>query len=565
MAIEAMLQVADSNLSIRGFNLRNVHFHYSLTIPAEFEGVETQFSLRPLRNESSQMSSWHDFMLCVYENEQWHENCRGQIQVEYEGDNTEINYSEVMEKGRMDQRQTLDQAARNCTNLVDSTTLYRHLKKSGLSYGPSFQRLENIHWNDHEESYADVSLFHDPEDPYHEWASPHVVHPTTLDAIAHSVFVGLSRGGTLQQATRVPTKIGKVWISKNELSHPSNSVVKVHAKSTRKTVRMTESSVLALSSSSEQALVVIEKLETTVVADTNHVSQSYNEEHYYFNVDFRPDLSLLSATQATKYCSSPTPKTQSKKVFRDITHLTLIFISETLTQLESTATSAFPSHIQKYVEWMKLQIHKHKSGNLPDSSPEWTETFQDAAVKASLCTEVGISSSQGRLCVETGRNLHNIITGKVDFHEFLFQGSLARNYYREIIHDTDIAKSLSIYLDAYAHKYPRMKILELGAGTGGATELVLQTLFTHGDGGRGAPRFGQYDFTDVSNSFLEAARESFSDETRHLNFKVLDIETDPEAQGFEAGRFDLLIAFGVLHIAKDLEATVQNVRKLLRP
>ena len=77
-------------------------------------------------------------------------------------------------------------------------------------------------------------------------------------------------------------------------------------------------------------------------------------------------------------------------------------------------------------------------------------------------------------------------------------------------------------------------------------------------------RQAQYTFTDVSPVFLSQASEQFSDYP-NLRTAVLDIERDPKEQGFEAGKYDVVIAANVLHATADLRKTMANVSTLLAP
>ena len=105
-----------------------------------------------------------------------------------------------------------------------------------------------------------------------------------------------------------------------------------------------------------------------------------------------------------------------------------------------------------------------------------------------------------------------------------------------------------------SHRYPRMKILEIGAGTGGATRQVLGNL----------AGLESYTFTDISSGFFEAARGLFDGHVFEgkMEYKVLDIEQEI---GDEFGTFDLVVASCVLHATKNLEHTLRNCRRLLRP
>lgn len=147
----------------------------------------------------------------------------------------------------------------------------------------------------------------------------------------------------------------------------------------------------------------------------------------------------------------------------------------------------------------------------------------------------------------------------------MFAGDLAERTYHEMYTARRLKHSYSKYLDAVAHKHPTMRILEIGAGTGGASAMTLNIL-TSGEGGcLNAPRYGSYDFTDISPSFFERARERLPEHASRLNFKLFDVQCDPIDQGFELGSYDMIVAFGSIHIAKNLGRALCNSRKLLKP
>ena len=100
----------------------------------------------------------------------------------------------------------------------------------------------------------------------------------------------------------------------------------------------------------------------------------------------------------------------------------------------------------------------------------------------------------------------------------------------------------------------RLRVIEVGAGTGSATESVLPEL----------PE-GRYDYmyTDISAGFFAQAEALFGDEC--IEYRVLDIEKDPVEQGFDAHGYDLLIASNVLHATRYLEETLTHCRSLLAP
>ena len=102
----------------------------------------------------------------------------------------------------------------------------------------------------------------------------------------------------------------------------------------------------------------------------------------------------------------------------------------------------------------------------------------------------------------------------------------------------------------------RLRVIEVGAGTGSATASVLPEL--------PAGRF-DYVYTDISAGFFAEAEARFGDGGGSIEYRPLDIEKDPIDQGFDSHSYDLLIASNVLHATRFLEETLANCRALLAP
>ena len=101
-----------------------------------------------------------------------------------------------------------------------------------------------------------------------------------------------------------------------------------------------------------------------------------------------------------------------------------------------------------------------------------------------------------------------------------------------------------------------LRILEVGAGTGSGTSVVLPEL---------RPGNFTYMFTDISASFFAEAENRFGDSGAPIEYRPLDIERNPGDQGFDLHAYDLVIAVNVLHATSDLGETLANCRALLAP
>ena len=133
--------------------------------------------------------------------------------------------------------------------------------------------------------------------------------------------------------------------------------------------------------------------------------------------------------------------------------------------------------------------------------------------------------------------------------EAVYRDAPAARAFNTLIADT-VAKAV-----ADAPRGRRIRILEIGAGTGGTTSAILPRL----DAAR-----VDYVYTDISPAFFVKASEKFSGYP-FVDFQALDISKDPAGQGFAGQRFDIVVAANVFHATPDLRLTLAHVHGLMEP
>ena len=159
-----------------------------------------------------------------------------------------------------------------------------------------------------------------------------------------------------------------------------------------------------------------------------------------------------------------------------------------------------------------------------------------------------------------GGGLADVLTGRARALDLLFGGEPnVGDLYKKGVANRAWGKLLGDAVAEAVAGLPegrRLRIVEVGGGTGSATGWILPKL--------PSGRF-DYTFTDISAGFFADAEARFGKSEESVEFEVLDIEAEPAEQGFEPHAYDLVIAANVLHATRDLGATLANCRELLAP
>lgn len=146
--------------------------------------------------------------------------------------------------------------------------------------------------------------------------------------------------------------------------------------------------------------------------------------------------------------------------------------------------------------------------------------------------------------------------GRLDLVEAVYKDNpVARRFSAELArHAADAVRA-----KLAAQPEQTLRILEIGAGTGGTSEPLFDVLGAFG----GA--IAEYRFTDVSRAFLIKAEQRFSAQVPALATSLFDVEKPPAEQGIATGRYDLVVAANVLHATADIRRTLRHVRETLAP
>jgi SAM-dependent methyltransferase len=108
---------------------------------------------------------------------------------------------------------------------------------------------------------------------------------------------------------------------------------------------------------------------------------------------------------------------------------------------------------------------------------------------------------------------------------------------------------------------PTLRILEIGAGAGSATEILLRLLTERGLG----PRLERYVITEPNAYFRRCNERKLRAQYPHLplEWSALNLDEPWNQQGVAAGEFDLVFAVNVMHISKHLLFSLNEARLAL--
>ncbi|KAL9094132.1 MAG: hypothetical protein Q9165_003547 [Trypethelium subeluteriae] len=510
MAGEALRQLTGTEA---GYSLRNIRAHTAMVLK-DSRPTEIITTLRYWKTSDRSTSDLWEFGISSYTGSTWQENCTGLVKTLTE------HLLSSSHSGPL---------ARE----VQPSRWYKSIACTGIVYGPDFRGMKSIRAATNE-CLASASI--ECPDKYRDSMS--FIHPTVIDNCFQLVMVALANGIGRKCATlTIPTMIKELDISKatetmSAWASAKNGNIEVQCGGENKA---------ALRLSGFQLDDIDE--DSTV---TNPDSHAAARLEWLPHFDFVNHSLLFEA---------PGAKGAETKLLEEMTFLCMIDSAERLENL-----SAEKPHFEKYRQWLNAEVKRAAKHPHPilDNACGLFELRKSARTEyiEAVFTQLSNVSENDALAVGIGRiwgNIEAIFTGAADSLNLLLQDDVLTRIYNAV------SFGHSGFIQLLSHSKPDLRILEVGAGTGGTTQTFLKNLID----AEGLPQYALYMFTDVSAGFFPMARERFSF-APNLDFKVFDISSDPFEQGFEAKSFDLILAPNVVHATPVLQNTLRNLRPLLK-
>ncbi|RMJ10268.1 hypothetical protein CDV36_010105 [Fusarium kuroshium] len=544
MAIEAVQQMVSNDRDVAGYHVKAAEFLGLIPVQGAWEDrVETEVHLRPVDKKHMAETSGFEVAIYSYTEDKWTQSLRASIQVNYK-DSPDAKQRQLSHDNVRDQFKL----AQSVSRPIDSHVFYGNAAENGLQYGDSFRLGQDIHWDGNDTAVMRV----DVTKPRYRTSS--LVHPAVLDQAFHVL-----RASTGQQpACNGPVRLDDAWFAASGWQMCSirwmarsccNRLDRLHGDHGE------EGLVYALADDGS-VLCAIRK----VVASGQSKGTKETERKLLHRIEWKPALGLMDPERLRQLCRANTFSRDETSILANHAELcsTLDLVAARI--LRHLDRTKVPDSLRRHVEWIEHHVSKMSPETIQAS-----EGITNVQVEAQL-SHVEEVLPAWKVYTACARSLPEILAGQVDPLQVVFGSNLADIFYADLFQYLCADGRLGTILDLAAHENPTLRILEVGAGTGGMTTHVL-TALQERENRTGGLSFAEYTYTDISPAFFERAMSRWPDlqSQGRLSFKTLDLDRDVEAQGFETGSYDIVVAACVLHATPDLEATIRNVRKALRP
>ncbi|KJH66471.1 SDR family NAD(P)-dependent oxidoreductase [Chromobacterium violaceum] len=225
-----------------------------------------------------------------------------------------------------------------------------------------------------------------------------------------------------------------------------------------------------------------------------------------------------------------------------------------------------------YRRWLRESLrllaqagHIDGEGRLREAQPDTAGLWREWERASEAWRRDSGLNAQLRLVETCARALSGILRGEMSATEIMFPGgsmSLVEDIYKNNrvvdYFNAALCEAAAEIVRRRAEAGETVRILEIGAGTGGTTAGLIARLQSW------SGHIAEYCYTDVSQAFLRHAEQRFAPQAPYLRTAIFDAGQACAAQGIAADRYDLVIATNVLHATPDLRRSLANAKAALK-
>ncbi|KAK2040741.1 putative polyketide synthase [Colletotrichum somersetense] len=509
--------------SVRLFELKDFIIHQAVTFNQDDSGIEILTCLSDIRRPSKERIQANFTYSASLGNEDLTLVAEAELQIIL-GEPSET---------------TLPQRAPSPPHMisVDSERFYSLLATLGYGFEGSFRSLSSLRRK------LGISVCAVKSAPRDNFGPPLLVHPAEFDGAIQSLILAYSYPDDDQLLTmHLPTRMGSIRINPTLCSSMTNMSVdsKLGARETTGFL----GDVDLYTHDSRYAAIQMENVElvplgAATVGDDRKVFSKY---HWVKNC-LDGELAA-SDTTVSKY---------HENILMALERISTYYLRQFDQLVPSDSPLREESPHSHYLRYASYIVNLVQSGKHKWAKKEWLkDSLQDMLQATAEFSDL----PDVRVMHLVGQQMPRVFKGETNMLEEFRVNNVLDDYYAGGFGFLQSGLWMSRTIAQLADRYPHLNILEIGAGTGGATKRILKHLGSN---------FLTYTFTDVSSGFFEKGAEVFAAYKDRMVFKTLDCGQNPVTQGYTEGAYDVVVASLVIHATPDLEVTMQNIRKLVKP
>lgn len=485
------------------FTARRVHIRAAMILAQDAAALEVVTQLHRIPLTSASESKWYGFSISSHQGGGWLKHASGEVRAG-PGPEGGLTAPDIAPLPR----------------LASAKAWYRKFRSMGIEYGPRFIGLRDITAGTQEPQLV-ASVTNDVRDG----ESPYAIHPATLDCVLQAVAPAVSHGLTRRMgAVGIPSYIEEMYVCP-----PASPEVTMRITASESPRNAYIGDAVAVSAG--ELVVRVKGVQMSFIGDSGNEAEE--DLHAAVELEWKQDINLMD----------PAPLIRQAKDRREVHSLldrfAAVCMLETSHRLAGTAPTR--AHLEKYRNWLSSVAAEITAGTYLSPREDTRAASMDSESRentiASLHSQ--LMQTEAHAAAEAihriTKDCISIFDGITDVLGLLLEGNVLHDLY-DFMQNSDY----TTFLDLEAHQKPNLRVLEIGAGTGGTTATVLPAL----QSAYGERMYSSYTYTDVSAGFFPAARERFKGYAA-VEYAVLDISKDPLEQGFEAESFDFIVACNV--------------------
>ncbi|KAH7322436.1 putative hybrid NRPS/PKS enzyme [Stachybotrys elegans] len=423
---------------------------------------------------------------------------------------------------------------------VDVDRFYASLGKLGYGYADQFRTMASLKRRLNQASVT-VDSFNYPDDA----TTSYMAHPTWLDVSFQASMLAFSAPGDERLwSLHVPTSIRKIRVNPELCATLPSSAVPIPVSSVLADSDTFSASIDIFNEDGTKAMVQVEDLTIKPFAPATEADDRRLFSYTKLDVASPDGASVVGKTR---------PSEADVELGAACERVSYYYCRKWKAELSDEDWTNGQVHHLALRDFMNHTVDTASAGQHPCIKKEWSSDTEDD-IKAVVETYKDVVDI--KLIVAVGENIPAAVRGETTILEHMLPDNMLDDFYKKGLGFDQYNQFLAAMMKQMVHRYPHARILEIGAGTGGATKAVLGSI---------GKKMSSYTYTDISLGFFEKAAELFKAYSGKMIFKTLDVEKNPAQQGYEPHSYDIIIASNVLHATASMQKTLENTRKLLKP